>query len=228
MKTFLKLLCFLSGFTIAVSLSAAIYFNYIIRDDIIDQVVFELKIFKDPEFHALPLDEKQKTLNYYFDNYMVKGDKKFAALPKDEQIQTRDNFANSQIGFGDKRKADQARIDRIDAYIPDFAEKFVHEFGWMIVPLIIVGVFSRSKYCENIVTKIQTKVNNMDTNFSNKTIRLLIVISLFWIAGWFLTIYDFHYWHIKSDSAYVYRFIFFGLLPLAIFWAYYWVRNAKD
>ncbi len=78
-------------------------------------------MIKDPEFQALDDDTKVKTLTNYFDNN-VKDDAEFHALDTDTKTKTKNNFINETL----KDVRSQAKMDKIDEYVPDFAEDFVH------------------------------------------------------------------------------------------------------
>ena len=61
---------------------------------------------------------------------------------------------------------------------------------------------------------------------TKKMFRFNIVISILWLIGWLIGSNPFaRHWIGESE---MYMFIFIGVLPPALFWAYYWIKNAKD
>lgn len=80
---------------------------------------------KDPEFKALPKEEKGRILSNYFQNTMV--DSEFMALPETEQGRIKNNFLTSE-GFSPDLKEPQKAVglgQQIAGAFTDFAEDIV-------------------------------------------------------------------------------------------------------
>ena len=90
----------------------------------------KINIFNDAEFQSLDSQTKKKYTDSYFNERMIDDD--FTKLDDVTQEKYRVAFAKTQVDdfvtpFTDKEKqAAQKAIDKIDEYIPDFAEDIIH------------------------------------------------------------------------------------------------------